>query len=134
MRQTSHDSAAKLEIVLTPTELEDLSARIGERIVRLRQRRGWDRVELARRLGVRRERLAKWEQGKCAPPLEMLIRLARTLGVSVDELITGEPTVQGCLTPRQYEDLELLLEAVRKVLHEPGPVSLLGKDAQGGRR
>ncbi len=134
MRHTGHDSARKLEIVLAPAEPEDLAARIGERIVRLRRRLGWDRVELARRLGVRRERLAKWEQGKCAPPVEMLVRLARTLGVPVGELITGEPAAQGCLTPRQCEDLEALLEAARKVLHEPGSVVLPGGADPGGRR
>lgn len=134
MRQTSVGSAGRLEIVLPGPLPEDLAARIGVRIVSLRRRRGWSRVELARRLGVRRDRLAKWELGKSIPPVEMLVALRNALGVSLDELITGEPTtIQGRLTVQQYEDLGLLLEAIQKVLHGPAWVSLPGDNAQSGR-
>jgi transcriptional regulator with XRE-family HTH domain len=115
-------------------EARSFAKELGGRIVRFRERRGWSRVDLAQRLGVGRDRLAKWELGKHLPPVEMLAALRNTLGVSLDELITGEPTVQGRLTPQQCEDLVLLLEAARKVIHEPGAASLLGRAAQGGGR
>jgi transcriptional regulator with XRE-family HTH domain len=63
---------------------------MGERIVRLREEKGWDRGELARRLGVTRARLKNWERGTNTPPVETLIALGGALEVSLDELATGE--------------------------------------------
>ncbi|HEV8578741.1 MAG TPA: helix-turn-helix transcriptional regulator [Thermoanaerobaculia bacterium] len=68
---------------------------VGRRIVRLREKRGWTRADLARRLGVPRGRLAHWERGENTPPLEVLAALRRELGVSLDELVTGEPPAGG---------------------------------------
>ena len=52
---------------------------LGGRIVQLRRRKGWTRGELARRLGVPRDRLAKWEQGANLPPFGVLAPLALAL-------------------------------------------------------
>jgi transcriptional regulator with XRE-family HTH domain len=62
---------------------------LAARIVGLRQRKGWSQEMLADRLAVPRERLAKWEAGKHAPPPEELIRLSEVLAVSLDELLAG---------------------------------------------
>jgi transcriptional regulator with XRE-family HTH domain len=103
----------------TGTEAQNAAEALGERIVRLRQRRGWSRVELARRLGVRRDRLAKWELGKNPPPLAMLAPLARALGMTVDELVTGEPPAGDVLTAEQWKELAGHVEALRRLLKEP---------------
>ena len=66
-------------------------AELGARIVRLRSEKGWDRVVLARKLGVSRDRLSKWERGKNAPPLKILVLLGNLLEVTLDELVTGRP-------------------------------------------
>jgi transcriptional regulator with XRE-family HTH domain len=71
-------------------ETRAMLAAFGRRIARLRKDRRWDRPELARRLGVSRQRLAHWERGENSPPLDVLLALGRELGVSVDELLTGE--------------------------------------------
>lgn len=76
---------------------------MGERIVQLRRRQGWDRAELADRLGVPLERLKKWEQGANLPSVGMLAPLARTLDVSVDELVTGEPAPAAGFSSQQKE-------------------------------
>lgn len=65
---------------------------LGQRIASLRQARKWERVHLARRLGVPRTRLAFWERGQSEPPLEMLLALGRVLEVSIEELAGVEPT------------------------------------------
>jgi transcriptional regulator with XRE-family HTH domain len=67
------------------------SRELGRRISRLRESKAWNRSELARKLGVSRDRLAKWEHGVNEPPLALLAPLAKLLGVTLDELITGEP-------------------------------------------
>src|SRR5262245_28432239 len=88
--------AARRQILLKETVKKDASEReqlaeLGRRLVRLREAKGWTRGELARRLGVTRERLGTWERGTRTPPLNALIGLRRELGVSIDELMTGEP-------------------------------------------
>lgn len=64
---------------------------LGQRIASLREARKWQRVHLARRLGVPRTRLGFWERGQCEPPLEMLLALGRVLEVSIEELAGVEP-------------------------------------------
>lgn len=70
-------------------EEERLRRELGGRIVRLREGRGLTRADLAQLLGVDRSRLGKWETGSHAPVLGLLISLARTLDVTLDELLTG---------------------------------------------
>ena len=71
-------------------ESEELLWELGRRILRLRRARGWSRDELARRIRVSRERLGHWERGTHTPPLKEMVALGRELGVSMDELMTGE--------------------------------------------
>jgi transcriptional regulator with XRE-family HTH domain len=63
---------------------------LGTRIVEARKRRRWSQVELARRLGVSRDCLGKWERGVCAPGLEELALLSRVLEAPLWELGLGE--------------------------------------------
>jgi len=86
----ARDRALLKEAVMAARDEKELVADLGRRIVQQREAKGWDRVELARRLGVTRERLRNWERGKHAPPLKALIGLRRELGISMDELIGGE--------------------------------------------
>lgn len=65
---------------------------LGQRIASLREARKWERVHLARRLGVPRTRLGFWERGQSEPPLEMLLALGRVLEVSIEELVDEKPT------------------------------------------
>jgi ribosome-binding protein aMBF1 (putative translation factor) len=87
--------AARRKVLLKETvrpaaSERELLADLGRRIARLREAKGWPRAELARRLGVTRERLGTWERGIRTPPLQALIGLGRELGVSIDELVSGE--------------------------------------------
>lgn len=78
------------EPAMTAAGERELRAELGRRIVWLREAKGWPRGELARRLGVTRERLGHWERGRYVPPLQALIALRRELGISIDELVSGE--------------------------------------------
>ena len=55
-------------------------------IAPLRKRKGLTQEQLAKELGIDRCRLAMWEIGKAWPPSELLPKLARILGVSIEEL------------------------------------------------
>jgi transcriptional regulator with XRE-family HTH domain len=45
--------------------------------------------ELAKRLGVTRERVGNWERGDHAPPLEALAAIGEVFRVPLDELVSG---------------------------------------------
>jgi len=82
---------------------EDFVREMGARITLLRQGKGWTRGELAQRLEVTRERLGTWERGDNAPPPEGMADLARVLGVSLDELMTGHAPEGRLLTPEECQ-------------------------------
>jgi transcriptional regulator with XRE-family HTH domain len=73
-----------------PVRPRDLLQAVGRRIVRERKRRGWSQGDLARRLGIKRERMGNWERGENAPRLEELALLAEALRISLDELVLGK--------------------------------------------
>ena len=57
----------------------------------LRTERGLSQEELAREVEVTRQTVSKWERGLIAPSTVNLIALGRLYGVSLDELVNGEP-------------------------------------------
>ena len=52
-----------------------------------RKQRKWTQEELAKRLGVERSAVAKWESGKSQPQAARLVALAEVFGCSVDEIL-----------------------------------------------
>ena len=52
-----------------------------------RKQRKWTQEELARRLGVERSAVAKWESGKSQPQAARLVALAELFGRSVDGIL-----------------------------------------------
>lgn len=55
---------------------------------KLRKQKGWSQEKLAREAGISYQTLIKIEQGRIKnPKLETLMKLAKSLDVSVDELI-----------------------------------------------
>lgn len=88
----------------------------GQRIVRLRRRKGWAQAELAQRLGVTRERLGHWERGECNPPLDALLALGRVLGIPLDELAGGEPAPLAGLSRATKEKAVSHMTAALKLL------------------
>ena len=63
---------------------------IGKRIALLRKEKGLTQEELATHMGVSPQAVSKWENDKTCPDISALPRLARLLGVSVDELLEGK--------------------------------------------
>ena len=57
------------------------------RIQEYRKQKKWTQEELARRLGVERSAVAKWESGKSQPQAARLIALAEIFGCTVDEIL-----------------------------------------------
>lgn len=65
----------------------------GETVKRLREGRRLTQAELAEKLNVSDKAVSKWETGRGLPDISLLEPLAKTLGISVPELLSGEPVV-----------------------------------------
>jgi len=62
----------------------------GTTIKQLREARNMTQTELASKIGVSSKTVSKWETAKGLPDISLLQPLARTLGISVIELMNGE--------------------------------------------
>jgi transcriptional regulator with XRE-family HTH domain len=106
---------------VTEPPREEVLLELGRRIVRLRTERDWSQGELARRLGMSRCRLGKWERGLHGPPVEDLARLADVLGVDLEELVRGRTPVE--LPPGQRMELRVcwanLMRVLRPLMESP---------------
>ena len=71
---------------------------LGKRIAMLRRRKELKQEELANMLDITAQAVSKWENDQTCPDISLLPELARILGVSVDELLTGkqEPAPAAC--------------------------------------
>ena len=65
----------------------------GTAIKELREQLGMTQTELADRIGVSNKTVSKWETAKGLPDISLIRPLAQALGVSVIELMNGEPVV-----------------------------------------
>lgn len=80
---------------------------IGNRIAKLRKENRMSQENLAEKLGVSAQAVSKWENGQSCPDISLLPQIAKLLGVSVDELLTGKT-----------DEVKLLPESQRKPLEE----------------
>lgn len=67
---------------------------LGLRIASLRREANLSQAELARRLQISPSAMGMYEQGRREPSAQILVALARELGVSTDYLLTGSPQKQ----------------------------------------
>ena len=89
---------------------------IGKRIAALRREKGMKQDDLAQMLEVSAQAVSKWENDQTCPDISLLPKLAKILGVSVDELLSGkqEPKPVVTLVPEeQRKDIkEMMLRIV----------------------
>lgn len=60
-----------------------------ETLALLRKSRGFTQEQLAERLGVSRQAIARWEAGEAAPNVYILKQLSEIFGISADNLLNG---------------------------------------------
>ena len=61
-----------------------------ENLVRLRKLRQWTQEDVADKVGVTRQAIAKWEAGDSVPDIRTARKLAEVFGVSLDDLVETE--------------------------------------------
>ena len=62
-----------------------------DNMLQLRKRHNLTQEDVAEKVGVSRQAVAKWESGETMPDLEKSRLLAETFGVSLDDLANFEP-------------------------------------------
>jgi len=89
---------------------------LGARIARLRRDKGLTQVELAERLGVTQPAVSDYENGDIRLPADVVVQIARLLGVSTDELLGLKDSTPGARASsprsrrlyRRLQDIEKL--------------------------
>ena len=71
---------------------------IGKRIAALRRETNLKQDDLAQMLEVSPQAVSKWENDQTCPDISLLPKLAKILGVSVDELLSGKQELQPVVT------------------------------------
>lgn len=65
----------------------DLNRKIGQRIIELREKKGWAQVDLARACSKDRQAIEKLENGRVNPTLYSLYEVAKALEVQLGALL-----------------------------------------------
>jgi len=70
-----------------------MNIEIANRLVELRKKSGLSQEELAAKLGLSRQAVSKWERAEASPDTDNLICLAKLYGVSLDDLLDTDQSV-----------------------------------------
>lgn len=92
-----------------------MTIEIADRLIKLRKKYGYSQEELADKLGLSRQAVSKWERAEASPDTDNLICLAKLYGVSLDELLSTDETVETIVeeqvkkdTPKKEEGLHIV--------------------------
>jgi transcriptional regulator with XRE-family HTH domain len=105
-------SGGELTVISSPA-----AAQLGSGLRAIRQARGWSQGELAQVAGVSASAISQAERGQHALSLETLLDLSARLGMTVDQIIRGEPV--GYQVARADSGLDGLGSQARTLIDEP---------------
>ena len=74
-----------------PPPTPDVLAQVGPRLRRLREHRSITLTQLAAQTGISKSTLSRLESGQRKPSLELLLPLAKTYHLPLDELVGAPP-------------------------------------------
>lgn len=80
--------------ILIEADQKDLRKDVAALYVRSRKEKGFTQAELARRAGIPRTNITRFESGEYNPSLEMMVRIAAALGMKL-QVELAEETCQG---------------------------------------
>ena len=92
----------------------------GPAIRQLREARHMTQSDLAEKLGVSSKTVSKWETARGLPDITLLQPLARALGVSVIELMNGEPITNRNVSANLLRGRFFVCPICGNVLHATG--------------
>ena len=86
---------------------------IGNRITKYRKEKALTQEALAEKLGVSSQAVSKWENDASCPDISLLPQLCRELGITTDELLTGNSASVRMLHESERKPLEEMVLRVR---------------------
>ena len=89
---------------------------LGKRIIKRRQTLKITQQQLANALGITPQHISAIEQDKGSPSLDLLPKLAKELGVSVDYLLSGKQGIITDTIPAIKADKTLSLKVKRALI------------------
>ena len=81
---------------------------MGNRINKYRKLKNMTQEELAEKMGVSSQAVSKWEKDASCPDISLLPQLSKLLGITTDELLTGNTSEVQMLPPTERKSLEEL--------------------------
>ncbi|EEM08061.1 hypothetical protein bmyco0003_52430 [Bacillus pseudomycoides] len=79
---------------------------LGSQLKKFRESKNFSQEDVARKVGVTRQAVYKWESNKSYPDIDNLILLSELYEVTIDELIKGSEDVRGELDKKDKDECE----------------------------
>lgn len=83
-----------------------MTIEIANRLVKLRKEKGLSQEELADKLGLSRQAVSKWERAEASPDTDNLICLAKLYGVSLDDLLNTDDSIETIVEEQVKDESE----------------------------
>lgn len=87
-----------------------MNLEIANRLQQLRKEKGYSQEQLAAELGISRQAVSKWERAESSPDTDNLICLAKLYGVSLDELLSTDETIEEIVESKEIKLEDVLIE------------------------
>ena len=84
--------------------------KMGAFLQALRREQGLTQEQLGEKLHISSKTISRWETGTYMPPVEMLLALSETYGVSMNELVAGERLTPEELPAKAEENLAAVMK------------------------
>lgn len=91
---------------------------IGKFIAACRKEKGLTQMQLAEKLNITNRAVSKWETGKSMPDASLMLHLCDILGITANELLSGERIAMEDYKKRAEENLMELQEKKEKAQRE----------------
>jgi transcriptional regulator with XRE-family HTH domain len=90
--------------------------KIGERITQARKQLKWSQADLGHKVGVSREIIGRYERGEVSPSIDVAIKIAEAMDVSLDYLAGGNVAHFDNKTIQLINEIEELAPEVKDKL------------------
>jgi transcriptional regulator with XRE-family HTH domain len=107
----------------------------GQRMARIRKAKGYTQIELAQKLDIIQVLISDYECDKLRPYHEMIVRLAKALDISTDELLGVKPVKTksskvSLKLQRRMQKIDVLPPAKQKIILQTIDTFIKGVEAQ----
>ena len=86
--------------------------KIGKFIAECRKQKNLTQMQLSEKLGITDKAISKWERGIAMPDTSIMLELCEILGISVNELLSGEKI---CMENNTQKNEQLLLDMAKEL-------------------